>query len=128
RGTRESYCILMTKDNYQYSMKRGTDSTDERITAIARLKTMVQTTDGFEIAETDMKLRGPGDIMGTKQSGLPEFKYLSLAEDGEIIAQAKKAIEYLLRDDPKLNKTQHLQVRAKLVKLLRGSDNYFEIA
>ncbi|MCO5252217.1 MAG: ATP-dependent DNA helicase RecG [Candidatus Kapabacteria bacterium] len=128
RGTRESYCILMTKDNYQYSMKRGTDSTDERITAIARLKTMVQTTDGFEIAETDMKLRGPGDIMGTKQSGLPEFKYLSLAEDGEIIAQAKKAIEYLLRDDPKLNKTQNLQVRAKLVKLLRGSDNYFEIA
>jgi hypothetical protein len=57
-----------------------------------------------------------------------EFKYLSLAEDGEIIAQAKKAIEYLLRDDPKLNKTQHLQVRAKLVKLLRGSENYFEIA
>jgi len=128
RGNRESYCILMTKDNYQYSIRRGTDATEERIAAIARLKTMVRTTDGFEIAETDMKLRGPGDILGTKQSGLPDFKYLSLTDDAEIIAQAKKTIEYLLEKDPKLNKPDNICVRTKLLKILKGSQNYFDIA
>lgn len=128
RGTRESFCILMTKDNYQYSIRRGTDASEERIAAIARLKTMVRTTDGFEIAETDLKLRGPGDILGTKQSGLPEFKYLSLSDDVEIIAQAKKTIEYLLAKDPKLSTTENYCVKAKLMKIIKGSENYFDIA
>ncbi len=128
RGTRESYCILMTKDNYQYSIRSGTDASEERIAAIARLKTMVRTADGFEIAETDLKLRGPGDILGTKQSGLPEFKYLSLADDVEIIAQAKKTIEYLLKSDPELNKNENICVKTKLAKIIKGTGNYFDIA
>lgn len=90
RGADQSYCILMTK-------RKIAKETRER------LELMTQTTDGFVIAEADMRMRGPGDIEGTMQSGIPfDLHIANLSTDGQIIAQARQAAERLLDADPDL--------------------------
>jgi ATP-dependent DNA helicase RecG len=89
RGAEKSYCILMS------SHKLSADSK-------TRLKTMVRTQDGFEIAEVDMKLRGPGDLMGTRQSGLLNLQLADLTKDGALVEETRDAVEALLQEDPKL--------------------------
>jgi len=94
RGTKQSYCILMPGSKL---------SKDGRY----RLRKMVETTDGFEIAEADLKLRGPGDFMGTKQSGLPDFRFADIVEDKTLLEQAKQDAWSLIGSDPNLNSEQH---------------------
>lgn len=94
RGAEQSYCILMTKDGL----------TED---AYQRISTMVRTNDGFEIAEVDMQLRGPGDIMGTQQSGILNFKLANIAKDQKILQAARYMAEHILKDDPNLSKPQH---------------------
>lgn len=89
RGTRESVCILMAG---QKVSREGRE----------RLDTMVRTEDGFEIAEADLRLRGPGDLLGTKQSGLPEFRYADIAADEDLLILAKEKAQALLARDPEL--------------------------
>lgn len=89
RGAEHSYCILMTGD------KLGNDSR-------TRISTMVRTQDGFEISEVDLRLRGPGDIMGTQQSGLPKLHLADLVQDAALLQQARKVARRLLDDDPDL--------------------------
>ena len=89
RGAEQSYCILMT------SVKLS----DE---AKTRVKTMVETTDGFKIAEVDLKLRGPGNLMGTQQSGVLNLKIADLIKDGEILHLARKTAIKLLEQDPNM--------------------------
>ena len=89
RGSNQSYCILMT------GSKLGKE-------AKTRMNTMVGTTDGFKIAEVDLKLRGPGDIAGTRQSGLLDLKLASLVEDSGIIAVVRQEAKQLLEEDPEL--------------------------
>ncbi len=89
RGADQSYCILMT------SYKLGVDSR-------TRMETMVRTTDGFEISEVDLKLRGPGDIEGTQQSGVLDLKIADLVRDGQIIQLARTAAQTILNEDPEL--------------------------
>lgn len=89
RGKRQSYCILMP------AQKTGK-------AARFRLNKMIETNDGFEIAEADLKLRGPGDFLGTKQSGLPEFRYADIVEDQWLLAQAKQKAWELMDRDPDL--------------------------
>jgi ATP-dependent DNA helicase RecG len=94
RGSKQSYCILMP----------GTKlSRDGRF----RLKKMIDTTDGFEIAEADLKLRGPGDFLGTKQSGLPDFKYGDILEDRLLLEQAKNEAWQLIKNDTDLMKPEN---------------------
>jgi len=105
RGAEQSYCILMS------SYKIGTDSK-------LRLQTMVRTTDGFEIAEADMKLRGPGDIEGTQQSGIGfDLKIANLSKDGDILQLARNVASDLLENDPKLQSDEN----AVLLRTLRAS-------
>lgn len=94
RGERQSYCILMP---------------DVKVSKAGafRLKTMEETNDGFKIAEADLKLRGPGDFLGTKQSGLPDFKVADIVEDQFILAQAKEKAVELIEMDADLNETDH---------------------
>lgn len=95
RGAEQSYCILMSKHNL------GADTRK-------RLEIMTQTTDGFEIAEADMKLRGPGDIEGTMQSGFAfDLRIASLARDGQIVQLARQEAEALLNADPTLQQPQN---------------------
>jgi ATP-dependent DNA helicase RecG len=98
RGTANSYCFLVVGDKYNSFENKLLINLEEK-SAIARLKAMEQTTDGFKIAEIDLKLRGPGDILGTLQSGLPPFKYINLATDGEIISLAKKYAQEFFKNN-----------------------------
>ncbi len=103
RGTNQSYCILMS------SYKIGTESKK-------RLETMVRTNDGFEIAEVDMKLRGPGDIEGTQQSGIGfDLKISNLAKDGEILQLARNVASDILEDDPFLQKDENMLLLKNLM-------------
>jgi ATP-dependent DNA helicase RecG len=95
RGAEQSYCILMS------SYKIGDDSRK-------RLETMVRTNDGFEIAEVDMKLRGPGDIEGTQQSGIGfDLKIANLGKDGKILQLARNVASEVLQSDPALKSEEN---------------------
>ena len=72
-----------------------------------RLEAMVRTTDGFEISETDLQIRGAGDFFGTRQSGLPDLKIADLVQDVALISEAREAAGALLRADPRLEKPEH---------------------
>ncbi|MFP2994994.1 ATP-dependent DNA helicase RecG [Spongiivirga sp. MCCC 1A20706] len=98
RGAEQSYCILMT------SHKLSNDSK-------TRLETMVRTNDGFEIAEVDLKLRGPGDIMGTQQSGVLNLKIADIVKDNDILKLARQFAIKLLKDDPTLSKEANRIIR-----------------
>ena len=104
RGAEQSYCILMT------GYKLGADSR-------VRMETMVRTNDGFEISEVDLKLRGPGDIEGTQQSGVMDLKLANLAQDGHILQLARQAAQSVLDEDSSLEKnkvySQQLQLQQK---------------
>ncbi len=94
RGAEQSFCILMT------SHKLSSDSK-------TRLETMVQTNDGFEIAEVDLKLRGPGDLMGTQQSGVLTLKIADIIKDNDILKTARYYAMKILKSDPNLQSEQH---------------------
>lgn len=106
RGAEQSYCILMTGHKLSAEAK-------------TRLETMVRTSDGFEIAEVDMHLRGPGDIMGTQQSGLLDLKIANLLQDQKILEVARHLAEELLDEDPNLEKPEHLGLKKEMDRTLR---------
>ena len=101
RGNDESYCILMTKD---------TLSEDSKL----RIETMVKVSDGFKLAEVDLKLRGPGDMLGTRQSGMLKFKLADIIYDIEILNNARNSAIKILRDDPRLNNIENLPIRTEI--------------
>jgi ATP-dependent DNA helicase RecG len=128
RGSEQSYCFLITKDEFRIKVGGIEQNEIEKKAAIIRLKTMAKTNDGFEISEVDIKLRGPGDILGVKQSGLPNFKYIDLVEDVEIIKTARDQAIEILDYDPKLNKPQNLILKQNLIKLGYAKNSYLDIA
>ena len=94
RGAEQSFCILMT--SYKLSTEAKT-----------RLETMVRTNDGFELAEVDLKLRGPGDLMGTQQSGVLNLKIADIIKDNDILQLARNYAMTILKDDPSLSKEEN---------------------
>lgn len=95
RGNDQSFCILMTGNKL---------TTEARI----RMETMVNTTDGFEIAEVDLKLRGPGDIEGTQQSGIPlDLKIANLGKDSQLLSYARQIAENIIENDPNLDNPEN---------------------
>jgi len=79
-----------------------------------RIQTMVRTNDGFEIAEADLKLRGPGDIEGTRQSGVLNLRIADLARDGRILQTAREVAAQILDNDPDLTQAEHYPLRRQL--------------
>ncbi len=128
RSAKQSYCILSTKDNYRYELKYRNIDVEDAKANIIRLKTMEKTSDGFEIALVDMKLRGPGDILGTKQSGLPEFRFIDLVTDEKIIAYARKKAFEAVAADPFLRSPDNAPVRQEYVRIYSHADNFIDIA
>jgi ATP-dependent DNA helicase RecG len=104
RGAEQSYCILMT------SHKLSSDTK-------TRIETMCRTNDGFEIAEVDLKLRGPGDIMGTQQSGVLSLKIADIVRDKDILLLARHHAVKLLKDDAPMQKPEHAALRAAFMEL-----------
>ncbi|MEI9919175.1 MAG: ATP-dependent DNA helicase RecG [Bacteroidota bacterium] len=115
RGAEQSYCILMS----DYKL-----SNDSKI----RIDTLVRTNDGFEIAETDLKLRGPGDLMGTQQSGALDLLIADLGKDQLILQQAREAAIHLLEDDPDLKKPENSAVRQQVDSLKKTVVNWSRIS
>ncbi len=108
RGSDQSYCILLT------SFKLSDD-------AKTRLKTMVDTADGFKIAEVDLKLRGPGNIMGTQQSGVLNLKIADVVKDSKVLVSARNTAISLLQEDPNLSKKENLPIRNTFSKMSKSS-------
>lgn len=106
RGAEQSYCILMT------SHKLSNDSK-------TRMETMVSTNDGFEIAEVDLKLRGPGDLMGTQQSGVLNLRIADLVKDREILSLARAAAFELLRKDASMVLPENQKLRAFFIEITK---------
>jgi ATP-dependent DNA helicase RecG len=103
RGAEKSFCFLMP--DY-----RQTTEARERLEAIER------TTDGFEIAEMDLRIRGAGDLFGTRQSGLPELKLADIVRDAELLVEAREAAFRLVDDDPRLAAPEHAELRSHLAR------------
>lgn len=120
RGGEQSYCFLATKDHFKYQMNRAANAEDMAKAPI-RLKTMEETTDGFRIAEVDLRLRGPGDVMGTRQSGVPDFRFADLVTDGELIAQTRADAFGVLDEDPQLRQDEHRLLRQELLRMFDES-------
>ncbi len=97
RGSRQSFCILMSSHKLSENSK-------------TRLETMVSTNDGFEISEVDLKLRGPGDIMGTQQSGILNLRIADVVKDGDILQHARFHAKKILQADPSLQKKEHKEI------------------
>lgn len=115
RSVYQSYCYLATKDHFQYAVSNA-HAAAERANAAVRLRTMEETNDGFRIAEVDLQIRGPGDLMGTRQSGLPKFRYADLVTDGPIVTAARKEAFATLEADPHLRKEEHGLIRDRLIR------------
>jgi ATP-dependent DNA helicase RecG len=129
RGSEQSYCILMTKDHFEYQLKNKSIPLEEKKAALIRLKTMEDTTDGFQIAEVDLKLRGPGDMLGTKQAGLPEFKFADIVKDADIMQEARNLAQEILKNDPKLKSTENSIIRKFFIRQKKqGKGTFYDIA
>jgi ATP-dependent DNA helicase RecG len=92
------------------------------------MQTMVQYNDGFKISEIDLKLRGPGDILGTAQSGFPELKHINIIRDSEIIMNAKKTAFAIIKDDPHFRNSSNLILKKNLLKYYSASLKFAKIA
>ena len=110
RGAARSHCLLIT----------GSSGAEWGPIARQRLKVMEQTTDGFRIAEADLELRGPGEFLGTRQSGMPDFAVAELARDQEVLIEAREEAFALVKDDPELRKPENAPVREQLMHRWRG--------
>jgi ATP-dependent DNA helicase RecG len=97
--------------------------------AATRIEVMLRTNDGFEIAETDLQIRGPGDIEGTMQSGIPfDLKIANLAKDGQLIEYVRNIAEEIISDDPLLENNQNLILRNELKRLFSKRQTWSNIS
>ncbi len=108
RGSENSYCILISKDKISNNAR-------------TRIKTMTSTNDGFKIAEVDMNLRGPGNILGTQQSGLLNFKIADIIKDKKILDAAREDAKYLIKEDPQLRHSNNNKIKEEYEKLNKNS-------
>ncbi len=107
RGRWQSYCFLITEGQSELALKRG--------------EIMEASSDGFYIAEEDLKLRGPGEIFGTRQHGLPDMRLADMAKHMNVLNDARDEAKAILEDDPKLRKPQNQPLKRRVVKLM-GKD------
>jgi len=108
RGSENSYCILMSKDRISNDAK-------------TRIKTMTSTNDGFKIAEVDMNLRGPGNILGTQQSGLLNFKIADLIKDKTILNLAREDAKNIIENDPQLKHVNNKEIKEEYLRINKNS-------
>ena len=137
RGNKQAYCILVTKKDFVSEGKLPLNELDvnymsqsqiEKYKTSIRLQSMVKYKDGFKIADTDLKLRGPGDIFSTKQSGFPDLKYADLVNDINLLMEAKSSAFNLIENDPHINSEQNKIIRQNLIRNYSHNLSYARIA
>ena len=111
RGKHQSYCVLVT----------GTRSPE----SMERLRALKATNDGFQIAEEDLRLRGPGDFFGRRQHGLPQLRVADLAGDMRVLKEAQQAARALLEADPGLRRPEHAPLLGRVRKLFADHGDMF---
>ena len=123
RSGKQAYCILISKDKYISKSIKTNFNFDylskkeiEKYKSAIRLNSMVKYQDGFKLSEIDLKLRGPGNIFGTAQSGFPELKYADIVEDADILADAKKEAFEIIREDARLSLPENQIIKNNLLK------------
>lgn len=115
RGAEQSYCILMSSDKLS---KEGR----------TRLHTMTQTNNGFEIADVDLQLRGPGDMSGTRQSGVLDLLIADVLKDSAILQEARRMAESIIEEDPALSQGKNLNLRKHIDSLKKTTVNWGRIS
>ncbi len=115
RGADQSYCVLMT------GAKLSND-------AKTRLQTMVETNDGFKIAEVDLKLRGPGDLMGTQQSGVLNLRIADIIKDSMLLQKARSVAIEVLKNDPNLSKREHQNIYNTYIEITKNKSIWANIS
>ncbi|MFC2135350.1 ATP-dependent DNA helicase RecG [Bacteroidota bacterium] len=121
RSDKQAYCILVTHDNlavrsdqFNYDYEYLSLAQIDKNKSIIRLNSMVKNTSGFKLSEIDLKLRGPGDILGTKQSGFPELKYADIINDANILTTAKENAFKIIEADPLFDRPEHNIIKKTL--------------
>lgn len=115
RGADQSYCILVSGNKLTADSRK-------------RLKAMVETNDGFEIANIDLQLRGPGDIQGTQQSGMLDFKIADLIQDEQLVTYTRNLALQLLDQDPDLSQPEHQRIARRLTKMIQEHTDWGKIS
>jgi len=135
RGTKQAYCILVTKDEYAAINNKYKLDLDylspvqlDKYRAAVRLQAMVSHNDGFKIAEIDLKLRGPGNIFSTQQSGFPELRHADITQDTELIVSAKEKAFALIHEDPKFLQEKNSMMKKNLFRHYSHNLKYAQIA
>jgi ATP-dependent DNA helicase RecG len=118
RGAQQSYCLLLSgaAGSHQGSRGEAMQSRDQVSAARQRLDALLRSTDGFVIAEEDLRIRGPGELFGTRQWGLPDFRVANLVRDAALLEQARKEAFTLLQQDPKLSAPEHQLLRDAMLR------------
>ncbi|MCX6151494.1 MAG: ATP-dependent DNA helicase RecG [Ignavibacteriales bacterium] len=135
RSEKQAYCILITKDEFAEKISSKNLQLEflspallEKNKTAARIQSMVKYNSGFDIAEIDLKLRGPGDIFGIKQSGFPELKYADIISDMDLLIKAKEKAFSIIAQDPRLILPSHKIIRDNLLTSYKENINYSKIA
>jgi ATP-dependent DNA helicase RecG len=115
RGLKKSFCILKTPNHISEIAQK-------------RLQIMTETTDGFQIAEEDLRIRGWGDFFGTRQSGLPVFKIANPVLDQDILQTARKDAFAVVKSDPHLRKDENIHLKEYFISHYKEKVNYFNIS
>jgi ATP-dependent DNA helicase RecG len=132
RSEKQAYCILIANngmafksDSFNFNFEYLSPEQIERNKIMIRLNSMVKYSNGFELSEIDLKLRGPGNIFGTQQSGLPEFKYANVIEDSKLLVETKEIAFDILVHDKNLNKPENFVIKKNLEN---NYSTYFQMA
>jgi ATP-dependent DNA helicase RecG len=116
RSGHQSYCLLMASGGVLFRSKKPKEAGELPSMARERLDALVRSTDGFVIAEEDLRIRGPGEFFGFRQWGMPEFRVANLVRDADILQQARQEAFALLKQDPQLKAPSHRALRETMLR------------
>lgn len=129
RGGKQSECILVPSDKLSPDAQLAltSEEIEKRTEALERLRVLESTTNGFEIAKADLAMRGPGDFLGTQQSGILKLKLADLIYDEDLLNEATANVQDLLKQDPQLRTKEHMGTRQELLRLYQEKESFLDV-
>ncbi|HEY6172694.1 MAG TPA: ATP-dependent DNA helicase RecG, partial [Candidatus Kapabacteria bacterium] len=129
RGGKQSECILVPSDKLSPDAQLAltSEEIEKRTEALERLRVLESTTNGFEIAKADLAMRGPGDFLGTQQSGVLKLKLADLIFDEDLLNEATANVSDLLKHDPQLRTKEHMGTRQELLRLYQEKESFLDV-